>query len=229
MVNLKKYQMNGKPVADVELEDWFLEVTTNSQMIKDYITAIRANARQWSASTKTRSEVNHSTQKPHKQKGLGRARQGSLAAPQYKGGGRVFAPRPKFDQHVKINRKERRMAIRQLLAEKVRAGNFTLLADANELREPKTKTMAAFLDAVGFQGKRVLFLGEGSYEHAQIAGREEQLSAPTVQHEVFIKSIRNLPRVEFSLAKNISGYDILVAHEIVATEAALAEIKQWLG
>src|ERR1700733_2105998 len=108
-------------------------------MIKDYIIALRANARQWSANTKTRAEVSHTTKKPHPQKGGGRARQGSLVAPQYKGGGRVHAHPPKFDQHVRINKKERRAAIRFLLAEKLRADRLHVLEDF-QLDAPKTKS-----------------------------------------------------------------------------------------
>ena len=88
------------------LDDAFLDVQANSQMIKDYIVALRANARQWSANTLGRSEVVHSTKKPHRQKGTGSARQGSLVSPQYRGGGIVFGPKPKFDQHVRINKKK---------------------------------------------------------------------------------------------------------------------------
>ena len=96
-------------------------------MIKDYIVALRANARQWSANTKTRSEVKHTTKKPHPQKGQGRARQGSLVSPQYRGGGRVFGPKPKFDQHVRINQKERKAAIRFFLAEKLKENRVWLI------------------------------------------------------------------------------------------------------
>src|SRR5580692_4916122 len=105
-----------------------LKSTANSQMIKDYIIALRENARQWSASTRNRAEVNHSGKKPHPQKGTGRARQGYLGAPQYKGGGRVHAPRTKFDQHVSINKKERRAAVRQLIAEKIQGNQLRVLA-----------------------------------------------------------------------------------------------------
>ena len=120
MVKLKKYDIKGKHLGDVEVNEALVNAEANGQSIKDYIVALRANARQWSANTKGRSEVNHTTKKPHPQKGGGRARQGSLAAPQYKGGGRVFGPKPKFDQHVKINRKERQAAIRFLLSEKIK-------------------------------------------------------------------------------------------------------------
>src|ERR1700689_3249769 len=107
-------------------------------MVKDYIVAIRENARQWSANTKGRSEVNHSTKKPHPQKGQGRARQGMLSAPQYKGGGRVHTPKPKYDQHVRINKKERRAAIRSLIGEKIRDKCLHVL-ESTSLDAPQTK------------------------------------------------------------------------------------------
>lgn len=113
MAELKKYNLAGEALGQVAINDELLESNANSQMIKDYIVALRENARQWSANTQTRAEVNHSGKKPHPQKGTGKARQGYLGSPQYKGGGRVHTPRPKFDQHVRINRKEkeRRSAI----------------------------------------------------------------------------------------------------------------------
>src|SRR3989344_140823 len=117
MATLKKYDMAGKEVGTVQIDDALLDVSAHSQSMKDYIVAIRNNARQWSANTKRRSEVNHTGRKPHPQKGQGRARQGDLAAPQYKGGAVVWGPRPK-DIHTRINKKERRAAIRYLMAEK---------------------------------------------------------------------------------------------------------------
>src|SRR6188508_895850 len=121
-------------------------------MIKDYIVALRANARQWSANTKTRSQVKHTTKKPHPQKGQGRARQGSLVAPQYRGGGRVFGPKPKFDQHVKVNQKERKAAIRFLIAEKLKE-NRVWLIENTEMDAPKTKMIAGFLKGLEINGR----------------------------------------------------------------------------
>jgi large subunit ribosomal protein L4 len=90
VATLKKFDLKGKEIGQVNIADELANAEANGQMVKDYIIALRANARQWSANTKGRSEVNHTTKKPHPQKGGGRSRQGSLAAPQYKGGGRVF-------------------------------------------------------------------------------------------------------------------------------------------
>src|SRR4051812_19417820 len=138
-------------------------------MIKDYIVALRANARQWSAHTKTRSEVNHSGQKPHPQKGTGKARQGYLGAAQYKGGGRVFGPRTKFDQHVRINKKEKQAAIRHLVAEKIGASNVHVL-QCSDLEAPKTKTFVDFLKARQLLNKRILFLGESAFRVDPVTG-----------------------------------------------------------
>lgn len=226
MATLKKYNLSGQEIGSVEVSDSLANAEVNGQLIKDYIVALRANARQWSANTKTRAEVCHSTKKPHPQKGGGRARQGSLAAPQYKGGGRVHSPRPKFDQHVRINRKERLAAIRCLLGEKIRT-NKVKIVENYSLDAPKTKMVASFLANTGISG-RTLFLGEGNYVDIGVDGIPHNVSVQTTQYDNFILSLRNIPKTEFSLAKNINGYDVLVAGELVLTEAALKEITDWL-
>lgn len=227
MSTLKKYNLEGREQGQVKLNPTLANAKANGQMIKDYIVALRNNARQWSASTKGRSEVSHSTKKPHPQKGGGRARQGSLVAPQYKGGGRVFAPKPKFEQHVRINRKERQAAIRCLLAEKLQANKLHIVEDFN-LDAPKTKRVVEFIKALQLSG-RVLFLGEGAY--LQFPFPHEGSSDYSIEqdaHDNFIMSMRNIPKASFSLVKNISGYDVLVAHHIVLTEKAFDELNEWL-
>ncbi len=210
MATLKKYDLAGKQVGEVSLEDEVLAKGVNSQMVKDYLVAIRNNARQWSASTKSRAEVAHSGQKPHPQKGTGRARQGYLGAPQYKGGGRVGAPRPKFDQHVSINRKEKKAAIRHLLSEKIQNQQVMVL-HVGSLKQPKTQKIAAFLKAVALEGKRVLFLGGPAVDQ---------------NDEAFVLSMRNIDRAEFMLAPNVSGYDIARTHNIVLLEPAVEQLMK---
>lgn len=225
MSTLKKYDLEGLEQGQVKIDDVLVTAKANGQMVKDYIVALRANARQWSANTKGRSEVSHTTKKPHPQKGGGRARQGSLVAPQYKGGGRVFGPKPKFDQHIRINRKERQAAIRFLLAEKLRANKLHVVQDF-ALNEPKTKQVVEFMKAIDLTG-RVLFLGEGAYFQLPFEGAPV-FSVGQDEHNNFIKSVRNVPKASFSLVKNISGYDVLVARHIVLTEKALNELNEWL-
>lgn len=227
MAILKKYNLAGEEMGQVEINDELIQAEANSQMIKDYIVAIRANARQWSANTKTRSEVKHTTKKPHPQKGQGRARQGSLVAPQYRGGGRVFGPKPKFDQHVRINQKERQAAIRFLLSEKIKENKVCLIEDTS-MTEPKTKVIANFLKGCEIKG-RVLFLGEGNYLEIMTEGQVQRVSVRCDQHANFTKSVRNLPKTAFKLASNISGYDVMIAQNIVLTESALHELNQWLS
>jgi large subunit ribosomal protein L4 len=221
---LKKYSLAGKEVGHVDIDDNFVQFEANSQMIKDYIVAIRANARQWSANTKTRAEVKHTTRKPHPQKGTGRARQGMLVAPQYRGGGRVFGPRPKFDQHVRINKKERQAAIRYMLAEKIKAEKVLFL-DKTELKEPKTKKIAKFLKTLNLSGC-ILFLGEAHYAEVE---KKTKVSVRGDKHQNFIKSIQNIPSAEFVLASNVNGYDLMHAQSIIMTEEAFNEFSQRLG
>ncbi len=224
MATLKKYDLSGKVLGDVSIAEELLNEPANSQMIKDYIVALRANKRQWSANTKGRSEVNHSTKKPHPQKGTGRARQGFLGAPQYKGGGRVFGPKPKFDQHVRINKKERRQVIKFLISEKIKQGKLHVLVKEG-LEAPKTKVVSGFMDVLGLKEKRVLFLGE-PYEFIEDF---DKMLSQMESYDVFIKSMRNIPQTKFMLAPNISGYDVAVNHEIVVMEEALQSLTVILG
>lgn len=226
MATLKKLNLTTNHVGSVKVDDALVDVEANGQMIKDYIVALRNNARQWSANTKGRSEVSHSTKKPHPQKGGGRARQGSLVAPQYKGGGRVFGPKPKFDQHVRINKKERKAAIRFLLSEKIKEDKIFII-DSLNLSGPKTKTVADFLKQHGLTG-RTLFLAEGSFENRQEGDKMRKVSMPCDTHDHFIKSTQNLSKVEFALASNVNGYDLIVAQNVVMTQSAFDELNQLL-
>lgn len=227
MATLTKYNLEGKAVGHVQVNEQLMDAEANGQMIKDYIVALRANARQWSASTKTRAEVKHTTKKPHAQKGQGRARQGSLVSPQYRGGGRVHSPKPKFDQHVRINHKERKAAIKFLFAEKIKENRICIIEDT-VMAEPKTKRIAAFLAGREITG-RTLFLGESDFVEIETDGRVQRTSVSSSKHECFMKSVRNIPRTEFRLASNASGYDVIVARDIVLTESALHELTQWLN
>lgn len=226
MSTLKKYNLAGKEVGEVTIDDRLLNAEANGQMIKDYIIALRANARQWSANTKTRAEVKHTTKKPFAQKGQGRARHGNLVGPQFRGGGRVFGPKPKFDQHVRINQKERKAAIRCLIAEKIKENRFYLIEDT-KMQGPKTKAIADFLKGFNTRG-RTLFLGDTTYSEVETEGKKQKVSVSSDKHEHFIKSVRNLERADFMLASNISGYDVIVSGDIILTESALNELTQWL-
>jgi large subunit ribosomal protein L4 len=227
VVTLKKYNLKGEAIGEIAVADWLKDAEANSQMVKDYITAVRANARQWNAHTKTRSEVVHTTKKPHPQKGQGRARQGSLVSPQYRGGGRVFGPRHKVDQHIRINKKEKRAIIRFLVAEKLRQEKLYVI-DSTEMKEPQTKAITNLLKSFNIT-RRALFVGEGTWGEIEIGDISHRFSEASDHHANFIKSLRNIPTMDFSLATNVNGYDLLVAHHMVVSEQALKELEEWLS
>jgi large subunit ribosomal protein L4 len=211
VATLKKYDILGKEVGAVQVDDALLEGAAHPQSIKDYIVALRNNARQWSASTKVRKEINRTGRKPHPQKGQGRSRQGDLAAPQYKGGGIVFGPKPKFDIHVRINKKERRAAIRTLIVEKIKGGLVHVL-QKGDMKQPKTKKMADFFSHIEKAEKRVLVLGEGNHPHINL-----------------VKSIRNIPKKEYAFVPQVNGYELIRCHTVVVLDSALDEFLSILG
>ncbi|MCB1110312.1 MAG: 50S ribosomal protein L4 [Chlamydiia bacterium] len=214
-MKLKKYDLKGKEVEEVEIDEKLLQVSVNPQLIKDYIVAVRKNARQWSANTKGRSEIALSNSKPHPQKGTGRARQGCIKTSQYRKGAVVFGPKPKFDQHVRINRKERRAAIHYLLAQKMAEGKMSLLK-LGELKEPKTKSVCEFLSAAGLRKKKVLFLCDD--------GEKTQK-----ERSNFYLSMRNIPGARFMPIDSISGYDLMRTQEVVVIDSAQQELLSALG
>jgi large subunit ribosomal protein L4 len=163
-----------------------------------------------------RKEINRTGKKPHPQKGQGRSRQGDLAAPQYKGGGIVFGPKPKFDIHVRINKKERRAAIRTLIAEKIKGG-FVHVLQKGDMKHPKTQKMADFFSHINGAEKRVLVLGEGN---------KEEMGNP---HLNLVKSLRNIPKKEYALVPQVNGYELARCHTLVVLDSALDEFLSILG
>ena len=211
MTVLKKYDLAGKELGEAEIANDLLEKSVSSQMVKDYIVALRANQRQWSAHTKIRSEVNKCGQKAQAQKGLGRARHGALSAPQFRKGGIAHGPRAKFDQEVKVNRKAKQAVIRSLIAEKIKEGKAIILK-LKELKNPKTKIAVDFFKKLQMDGNRVLVLGD--------------LDA---KNENFNKSLHNLPRKDFTYLNNVNGYELVVCQKVVFLESVIEELTVILG
>ena len=207
MSKINKYNLEGEVIESVEFEDQSTNSTLNPQSIKDYIIALRKNKRQWSANTKGRSEIAHSNAKPHPQKGTGRARQGCIKTAQYKGGATVFGPKPKFNQHVRINKKERRAAIYSLLNVKMRSGNIRFL-NIDNIKEPKTKSITKFLKLSGIEQKKILFLCDAKEDTKN-------------KRENLYLSMRNIPKTSFRPLSNFSGYDIISNQEVVVLDSAL--------
>jgi large subunit ribosomal protein L4 len=229
MATLKKYDLTGKETGSVQVDDALLEVKAHPQSVKDYLVAIRNNARQWSASTKTRAEINRTGKKPHPQKGGGRSRQGDLAAPHYKGGGIVFGPRPKFDLHVRINKKERHAAIAALIAEKIKANRIHVL-QKDTMKAPKTKTVAAFLDKIELGPQRILVLGEGPKTGTGAETVKEKGKKLAKQNHVnFIKSLRNIPKKDYAAVSQVNGYALARCQHLIVLESALDQFLSILG
>ena len=208
----KRYDFEGKEIDSVDVAILDKDSRAHMQSINDYIKALRTNARQWSANTKDRSQSSHSGAKPHAQKGTGKARQGFLGAPQYKGGGRVHTPKPKFDQHVRINKKEKRQVIATLLCEKVENDRVYFLKDdlAKECKTPKTSKLAKFLKNIDMT-KSCLFL-VNKRDGEEVKNLE--------------KSLRNLKKVSFHYIENINGYTVLAHQYIVVLDGAKENLEQ---
>ena len=195
--------MTGKKVGEVELSDAIFGIEPNQAVVHEAVKNHLANCRQGTQSALTRAEVSGGGIKPWRQKGTGRARQGSTRAPQWTHGGIVFAPKPR-DYSYTINKKVRRLALKSALSAKAAEGNV-IVVDGLNLGEIKTKAMKGFLDTVG--------------------AKKAVVVTPEV-NETVIKSARNIPGVVTTTAKILSVYDIVNAGKFIVDKAALAVIEE---
>lgn len=222
----KKRNLKGEELGDVQLTSAIAEAVANPQLIKDAIVSLRANARQWSANTKGRTEVNHTGKKPHRQKGTGNARQGCLAAPQFKGGGVVFGPKPKFNQRVRMNRKEKMQSMRAILRQKFEEQKVHIITDEeiHALEFPKTKTFASYLKNFGLFGRKVVFVSKVNRQVFSVDEFELEMDLGNDESTVnFKKSVQNIPGAYFTVVSNLNSYDLLVAHAVIYTESAFQQ------
>jgi len=180
--------MAGEAVEQLELSEQVFGVTPNMAVLHQVVTAQLVNRRQGNASTKTRAEVSGGNRKPYKQKGTGRARQGSTRAPQFRHGGIVFGPKP-HPYHHDVPRKMRRLAIRSALSDKVANEKLIVLNDLT-LEAPRTKDMVAILDKLPVDGKRVLMM---------LPQRDENV----------ILSLRNIPSAKVQHVSSINVVELL--------------------
>ncbi|MEG0012955.1 MAG: 50S ribosomal protein L4 [Cellulosilyticaceae bacterium] len=204
MANVTVYNMNGQQVGEVELSEAIFSVEVKENLVHAAVVAHLANRRQGTQSAKTRAEVRGGGRKPWKQKGTGRARQGSIRSPQWTGGGVVFAPKPR-DYSVKLNRKEKRIALKSVLTTRVNESKFIVLDELN-LSEIKTKAMKNVLGALNLNKALVVTEGEAS--------KNVMLSA------------RNIQGIKTAAVNNINVYDILKYDTFVVTKEALAKIEE---
>ena len=204
MLKTNVYDMSGKLVGEIELSEAVFGITPNESVVHDVVKNHLANKRQGTQSALTRAEVSGGGRKPWRQKGTGRARQGSTRAPQWTHGGIVFAPKPRSYSYV-LNKKVKRLAMKSALSAKAAAGEI-IVVDSIKLDSIKTKDFRAFLNAVKADGK--------------------SLVVTPAKDEIVVKSARNIPGVETTVANLMNVYDILKAKYLVLDKEALAVIEE---
>lgn len=203
MANVSVYNMEGKEVGTMELNDAVFGVEVNEHLVHMAVVAQLANKRQGTQKAKTRSEVSGGGRKPWRQKGTGHARQGSTRAPQWTGGGVVFAPTPR-DYSFKLNKKERRAALKSALTSRVEEKKFIVVDEIN-FDEIKTKKFQDVLNNLSVS-KALVVLEDGN--------KNAELSA------------RNIADVKTAKTNTINVYDILKYNTVIATKAAVQAIEE---
>ena len=203
MATVSVYNMEGQEVGTIELNDSIFAANVNEHLVHMAVVQQLANNRQGTQSAKTRAEVSGGGKKPWRQKGTGHARQGSTRAPQWTGGGVVFAPKPR-DYSFKLNKKEKRAALKSVLTAKVNEKKF-IVVDELKFDTIKTKNMVAVLKNLN-ANKALVVLNE--------------------KDDTVIKSANNIPNVQTALTSTINVYDILKHDTMVVTKAAVATIEE---
>ena len=204
MPKVDVYNMQGKKVSDVELSEAVFGIEPNENIVHSALVNYLANQRQGTQSTKTRAEVSGGGRKPWRQKGTGRARQGSIRAPQWIKGGIALGPKPRSYKYT-VNKKERRLAIKSILSSKVLENNLVVV-DKMDVKEIKTKTMVAALDSLKVTGKTLIMLPE--------------------KNENVQKSARNIEGVKTTLVNTINVYDLLKYNKLVVTLDTVKKLEE---
>ena len=203
MANVSVYNMEGKEVGTIELNDAVFGAPVNEHLVHMAVVQQLANNRQGTQKAKTRSEVSGGGRKPWRQKGTGHARQGSTRAPQWTGGGVVFAPVPR-DYSFKLNKKEKRAALKSALTSRVQDGKL-IVVDELKFDEIKTKKFKAVMDNLKVSKALVV-----------LADNDEKV----------VMSARNIPTVKTSQVNTINVYDILKGDTLILTKDAVAKIEE---
>lgn len=203
MANVSVYNIEGKKVGDMELSDAVFGVEINNHLVHMAVVNQLANNRQGTQSAKNRSEVSGGGRKPWRQKGTGHARQGSTRAPQWTGGGVVFAPKPR-DYSFKMNKKEKNIALKSVLTAKV-AEEKLIVVDSIKFEEIKTKNMIAVLD--NLKAEKALVVLDGNDKNV-------------------VLSAKNIPGVQTASTNTINVYDILKHDKLIVTKDAVAKIEE---
>ena len=204
MPNIKVYDMSGKDVGEIALSDTIFGIEPNKYALHAVVKNYLANQRQGTQSTLTRAEVSGGGRKPWKQKGTGRARQGSIRAPQWFKGGIAFGPKPR-DYRYSLNKKLKKLAIKSAFSSKVQDNDMIVL-DSISFEEYKTKAMVNMFKALGVQKKALLVL--------------------CVPDEKVLKSAANIPGIKTAVVNSLSVYDILNYDKFIVLKDAVAKIEE---
>ena len=204
MPKIDVYNIEGKKVSNIELADSVFGIEPNEKIVHSVLVNYLANQRQGTSNTKTRAEVAGGGRKPWKQKGTGRARQGSIRAPQWFKGGIALGPKPR-DYSYRLNKKDRRLAIRSVLSSKVLENNLVVV-DAMNFDAIKTKNMVSALNNLKVEGKTLIVLPE--------------------KNENVQKSARNIEGVKTSLVNTINVYDLLKYNKLILTVDAVKNLEE---
>ena len=211
---LNIYKLDGSQAGTVEVNNEIFGIEPNKHVMHEVLVAELAEARQGSASTKTRAEVRGGGRKPFRQKGTGRARQGSTRAPHMVGGGVVHGPKPR-NYAKKVNKKVRRLALRSALAQKISEGNVIVLDDF-ALETPKTKTFVEFAKALNFNGAKQLYVTNDDTDN--------------IDRDYFLYlSTRNIEKVAAINTRDLSIYWLIKQDKVILTKEALATIEEVLA
>ena len=204
MPKVNVYNIEGKKVSDIDLKEEIFGIEPNEAVIHSVLVNYQANQRQGTQSTKTRSEVTGGGRKPWRQKGTGRARQGSIRAPQWVKGGIALGPKPRSYKY-RVNKKEKRLAIKSMLSMKVLEQSLVVV-DKLELNEMKTKNMVNVLNNLKVTGKTLIMLPE--------------------KNEKIQKSARNIEGIKTTLVNTINVYDLLKYNNLVITLDTVKKLEE---
>ncbi|MBB6216818.1 large subunit ribosomal protein L4 [Anaerosolibacter carboniphilus] len=196
--------ISGQQVGEMELSDSVFGAEINQSVLHDVVKNYLANQRQGTQSAKTRAEVRGGGRKPWKQKGTGRARQGSIRSPQWVGGGVVFAPKPR-DYRYELPKKVKRLAMKSALSSKVQSENI-IVVDALDMNAPKTKDMASILKNLNVEKKALIVMNE--------------------KNDNVVKSANNLPGITTTLVTTLNVYDILNHEKFIITKDAVHKVEE---
>ena len=203
MPNVALYDIKGQNIGDIALSENVFGQPVNTAVMHEVVVAHLANCRQGTQSAKTRSEVSGGGKKPWRQKGTGRARQGSTRSPQWRHGGVVFAPKPR-DYTIRVNKKVKRLAMKSALSSKVE-GNELLVFDALNIEAPKTKEMVKVLKAVDVNKALIV-----------LADKDDAVE----------RASANIPGVKTTLVGTLNVYEILKYEKLILTKASVEKIEE---